>query len=151
MLKRGVLIVCAAITLGHFTELSSATSPQRGGDCPPDAFGAAGGDHFPEIDWDQVGSDEDAADCIRRVAEALGPAHMKIWAESNGFAATFHPQFHEPRSILLSLGWPIRERGLLYGSGHPADLVKRFRAHSLTFGLRWRESDVTVRYGYVFE
>lgn len=123
-----------------------ASGPQ--GVCPPGAVRLKAA----FIDWDRIRSDAEAVACLRAIAAQLGPDATQRWLRDKGFRATFIKQFSDKKGRLLSAGWPIRKRGLLYSPGIAQGAIVKTLAYSQTFSFVW-EGDrlLRVSQSYTFE
>lgn len=96
--------------------------------------------HF-EVRWDLFSTQYDAQVCLFRLFYALGSKDaVAAWLVTNGFnprARERHHYLDEPREVVLSGGWFIKDKGPLWGTG---------RWNRLTAPLRMRGGTIQVYY-----
>lgn len=141
-----MILTSAVLVLAAMSSHASTFSPERD-TCPSYAFEV----EPPSVYWHKIVSDAHALACMRAVAEALGPEATRHWLEREGFNATFIKQFSS-KSRLLSAGWPIHIKGLLYTPGMLRGASLRVLAYSQVFAFSWEESgQLRVSQSYTFK
>ena len=152
----GALVACF-IVLPWVTEATAAdraasTRTTSHAHCPANAI-KSGRSPFPvTIDWIEITTDQEAINCLHRLATVMGPKMTAQWAEQNGFKADFikQPWIYE-KDILLSVGWSIKRHGPLYNSGMKSIIVWLF-AYGQVFSFRWQyQGPLVVGQSYTFE
>lgn len=118
--------------------------------CRPAAISLTETAATTKIHWENVSSDLEAASCLFAVARQLGKRQTLKWLQASSFNAMFIEQFHA-NETLLSAGWPIHERGLLYRTG-PLAIIQSFLAYSQVFSFTWdSEGNLQVSWSYTYE